>query len=417
MSLSLFIARRIYADNSEDGNQLSRPAVRIALAGIAIGIAVMIVSLSVVFGFKREVAGKVVGFGSHVQVLSLTQNADHEIMPVLTNDSLLRIVKSFREVDHVQAFATKLGVLKTDEDFCGLTFKGLSANYDTTFLHQSLVAGRMPHIDSDGQSSDELLISRRTARLLHLTEGSRVFAYFLSGESMRARRFRVCGIFETNMSEYDGSYAMTDIHTVQKLNGWDSDMSSGYEVTIRDFSRLRDVTFSMAAKINKGHDRNGVTYGVFSIKELAPHTFSWLSVLDMNVVMIIVLMICVSIFTVVSGLLIIMLERINMIGILKALGATNFSVRRIFMYFAIMLVGKGLLIGNIAGLALCYVQQWLHPVRLDASIYYLSYVPVQINYLHILLVNLGTVLLTSLVIFGSSYLVSISNPAKTMRWD
>jgi lipoprotein-releasing system permease protein len=210
---------------------------------------------------------------------------------------------------------------------------------------------------------------------------------------------------------------MTDIHTVQKLNGWDSDMPSGYEVTIRDFSRLRDVTFSMAAKINKGHDRNGVTYGVFSIKELAPHTFSWLSVLDMNVVMIIVLMICVSIFTVVSGLLIIMLERINMIGILKALGATNFSVRRIFMYFAIMLVGKGLLIGNIAGLALCYVQQWLHPVRLDASIYYLSYVPVQINYLHILLVNLGTVLLTSLVIFGSSYLVSISNPAKTMRWD
>ena len=417
MNLSLFIARRIYADNSEGGKKLSRPAVRIALAGIAIGIAVMIISLSVVSGFKREVAGKVTGFGSHIQVLSLTQTTGHEMLPVLTNDSLLRIVKGFKQVDHVQAFATKLGILKTDEDFCGLTFKGLSADYDTAFLHQSLVAGRLPRIDDEGESSGELLISNRTARMLHLGEGSKVFAYFLSGESMRARRFTVCGIFETNMSEYDASYAMTDIHTVRRLNGWEADMSSGYEVTIKDFDQLRDVTFSMAGKINKGYDRNGVTYGVFSIKEMAPHTFSWLSVLDMNVVMIIILMICVSIFTVVSGLLIIMLERINMIGILKALGATNFSVRKVFMNFAVMLVGKGLLIGNVAGLLLCYLQQWFHPVKLDASVYYLSYVPVEINYLYILLINLGTILITSLVIFGSSYLVSISKPAKTMRWD
>ena len=417
MSLSLFIARRLFFDNSDAGRQLSRPAVRIALAGIAIGIAVMTVSLSVVSGFKHEVAGKVVGFGSHVQVLSLTQNSDHEIMPVLTNDSLLRIVKSFSDVAHVQAFATKLGMLKTDDDFFGLTFKGLSADYDTAFLHQSLVDGRLPRLDCGEESSGELLISRRTAKLLRLAVESRVFAYFMSGESMRARRFRVCGIFETNMSEYDTSYAMTDIHTVQKLRGWAPDESSGYEVTLRDFSRVYDVTFSMAAKINKHYDRNGVTYGVFSIKELAPHTFSWLAVLDMNVVMIIVLMICVSIFTVVSGLLIIMLERINMIGVLKALGATNFSIRRIFMHFALMLVGKGLLAGNVIGLLLCYAQQTLHLIRLDASIYYLSYVPIEINYLHILLLNVGTILITSVVIFGSAYLVGISKPAQTMRWD
>ena len=310
----------------------------------------------------------------------------------------------------------KRWILKTEEDFCGITFKGLSQEYDTAFLHESLIAGTMPRLN-DGESSNELLISNKIARMLHLQVGSKVFAYFVSNESMRARRFKVCGIFETNMSEYDTSFAMTDIHTVRKLNNWDDDMSSGYEITIKDFSQLRDVTFQMAAKINKGLDRNGVTYGVFSIKELAPHTFSWLAVLDMNVVMIIILMICVSVFTVVSGLLIIMLERINMIGILKALGATNFSIRKVFMNFAIMLVGKGLIIGNIAGLLLCYVQNFFHLVRLDASIYYLSYVPVEINYLYILLINLGTILITSLVIFGSSYLVSISKPAKTMRWD
>lgn len=416
MSFALFIARKIYADDSDDGKRFSRPAVRIAVAGIAIGIAVMIISLSVVLGFKKEVSDKVVGFGSHIQVLSLTQSYDREMLPVLTNDSLRHIVESFDDVEHIQAFATKLGILKTNEDFCGLTFKGLSADYDTTFLHQSLLQGCMPTL-SENESSNELLISNKTAKTLHLHVGDKVFAYFFSNESMRARRFMVCGIFETNMSEYDNAYAMTDIHTVRRLNGWDDDMSSGYELTIKDFTKLRDVTFSMAEKINKGLDRNGVTYGVFSIKELAPHTFSWLAVLDMNVVMIIILMICVSVFTVVSGLLIIMLERINMIGILKALGATNFSVRKVFMNFAVMLVGKGLIIGNVVGLLLCYLQKIAHPVKLDASIYYLSYVPVELNYLYILLINVGTILISFLVIFGSSYLVSISNPAKTMRWD
>ncbi|MBQ9363946.1 MAG: ABC transporter permease [Bacteroidaceae bacterium] len=416
MSFELFIAKRIYSDDSEGEKRFSRPAVRIALAGIAIGIAVMIISLSVVYGFKREVSGKVIGFGSHIQLLSLTQSYEREMLPVLTNDSLLQIVRKFKDVDHVQAFATKMGILKTNEDFCGITFKGLSQEYDTAFLHQSLLEGRMPVLDGE-DSSNELLISQKTAKMLHLNLGDKVFAYFLSNESMRARRFKVCGIFQTNMSEFDNSYAMTDIRTVRRLNNWEDDMSSGYEITIKDFNKLRDVTFNMSAKINKGLDRNGVTYGVFSIREQAPHTFSWLDVLDMNVVMIIILMICVSVFTVVSGLLIIMLERINMIGILKALGATNFSIRKVFMNFAVMLVGKGLVIGNIVGLLLCYLQHYLHLVRLDASIYYLSYVPVEINYLYILLVNLGTILITSLVIFGSSYLVSISNPAKTMRWD
>lgn len=412
MNFELFIAQKLYSDDTEGGKKYSRPAVRIALAGIAIGIAVMIVSLSVVLGFKSEVSNKVTGFGSHIQLLSLTYDHNRQMLPVQTGDSLLKIVRSFPEVDHVQRFALKMGLLKTNSDFCGITFKGLSAEYDTAFLASSLVEGNLPQ-----PNSTQLLISRRVADQLQLKVGDRVFAYFLSSQSMKARRFRICGIFQTNMSDYDSSYAMTDIRTVQKLNGWDETESSGYEITIHDFSRLSDVTLSLAQKINNHPDSKGVIYGVYSIRELAPHTFSWLSVLDMNVVMIIILMICVSVFTVVSGLLIIMLDKINMIGIFKALGATNFSIRRVFANFAILLVGKGLIIGNIVGFLLCYLQQFLHVVRLDASVYYISYVPIQINYLYILIINIITIIITSVVIFGSSHLISISNPSKTMRYE
>lgn len=414
MSFELFIANRLYSEESKGGKKYSRPAVRIALAGIAIGLSVMILSLSVVLGFKREVSNKVTGFGSHIQLLSLTYTPEREMLPVLTNDSLLRIVKSFPQVKHVQEYALKMGMLKTDADFCGITFKGISADYDTTFLRQSLLTGRMPRETDEG---NELIISQKTAKALHLGVGDKVFAYFITSDNMRARRFTVCGIFQTNMAEYDTSYAITDISTVRKLNGWDKEMSSGYEIVIKDFDQLSDVTLQMARKINNKPDRNGVIYGVYSIKELAPHTFSWLSVLDMNVVMIIILMICVSVFTVVSGLLIIMLDQINLIGILKSLGATNFSIRRVFMNFSVMLVGKGLVIGNVIGLLLCFLQKYLHPVSLDAAIYYIPYVPIEINWLYILIINIITILITSAVIFGSSFLVSISQPTRTMRWE
>lgn len=417
MNTELFIARRIYADKGEGGKSFSRPAVRIAMAGIAIGIAVMIVSLAVVSGFKREVASKVMGFGSHVQVLSLTQTYEHELLPVLTNDSLKRVVSQFHELDHVQRFAVKMGMLKTEDNFCGITFKGLSAEYDTTFLASSLLSGRIPRQLKGDDTKADLLISNTIAQQLGLKTGSRVFAYFINKEGMRARRFTVSGIYETHMTEYDKLYAYTDMRSVQKLNGWTDEMTSGYEITVKDFERVNLVAEQMAAKMNGPHDRNGVTYGVFSIRQLAGHTFSWLDVLDMNVVMIIILMVCVSAFTIVSGLLIIMLERVGMIGILKALGATNFSVRKVFFHLAVMLVGKGMVIGNILGIGICLIQQHWHIIKLDAATYYLSSVPIEMNWIAILLVNLLTLLASSLVIFGASHLISISKPVKSMRWE
>ena len=385
------------------------------MLGVAIGVAVMLISLAVVLGFKHEVSSKVIGFGSHIQVLSLTQNQNYEMMPVLTNDTLIRKVKKVQGVGRIQKFATKIGILKTEENFRGLTFKGVGEDYDFSFFQSCLKDGKMPKFSSK-EATNEILLSQKVAGDLGVKVGDKIFAYFMGEESMRARRFKVTGIFATNMNDYDKNYVITDIYTVRKLNGWDEEMSSGLEVTVNDFDRVEELT-SKLQFIHKNTDRNGVTYGVFSIKDIAAHTFAWLSVLDMNVVMILVLMILVSAFTVVSGLLIIMLERINMIGTLKVLGATNVSVRKIFIQFSIMLVGQGLLWGNVFGLLLCWIQQQFHLISLDASVYYIDSVPIQFNWWLILSINVATLLISTLVIWGSSHLISIGKPSETMRYE
>ena len=415
MNFELFIAKRIYADKAEDGERFSRPAIRIAMLGVAIGVAVMLVSLAVVLGFKHEVSEKVVGFGSHIQVLSLTQDQNYEIMPILTNDTLIRKVKQVKGIQRVQRFATKIGILKTEENFRGLTFKGVGEDYDLSFFQRCLVDEEMPKFSAK-KASNEILLSQKVAGDLGVKTGDKIFAYFMGEEAMRARRFKVAGIFATNMNDYDKNYVITDIYTVRKLNNWEEEMSSGLEVTVNDFDRVEELTQKLQF-IHQGTDRNGVTYGVFSIKDIASHTFAWLAVLDMNVLMILVLMILVSAFTVVSGLLIIMLERINMIGTLKVLGATNVSVRRIFIQFSIMLVGQGMLWGNVVGLLLCWLQQQFHFISLDASVYYIDSVPIQFNWLLILAINAITLLVSTLVIWGSSHLISIGKPSQTIRYE
>jgi len=415
LSLELFIARRIYADKGEK-RQISRPAIRIALAGIIIGLAVMIISIAVVMGFKDEVSAKVTGFGSHLQVISLTQDQNMELLPVLSTDSLERLIRQNPEVKHVQRSASKMGLLKTADDFRGIQFKGVGEDFNPSFFKQYLKEGEIPQFSSE-KANNQLLISRRIASNLHLSTGQKVYAYFVNNNKMRARRFTVCGIYETNLSEYDRSVVLTDIYTIRRLNNWDSDMSSAMEIEIHDFDRLDQVTEQLGKKINRLPDRNGCVYGVFSIRQLASNIFSWLGVLDMNVVMILILMICVASFTVMSGLLIIMLERINMIGILKSLGATNYSIRKIFVNFSVMLVGRGMLWGNIIGLTLCALQKWLNFVRIDPTVYYIDAVPIRFDWILFIAVNVMTLFVSLLVIIGSSYLMSINRPAKSLRFE
>lgn len=415
MSFEFFIARRIFADHAADGERFSRPAVRIAMFGVAVGMAVMLISLAVVLGFKREVSSKVMGFGSHIQMVSLTQNQRYEILPVLTNDTLLHAVKGVQGIRHVQRFANKLGILKTDNDFCGLNFKGIGEDYDTEFLKNCLVEGEMPQFSSE-KASNQIVISRKVASDLGVKSGDRIFAYFMGEEEMRARRLTIAGVFETHMNDYDENYVITDIYTVRRLNGWEKEESSGLEMTVHDFEKVDELTRQLQLLCHDT-DRNGVTYGVFSIKAIAEHTFAWLAVLDMNVMMILGLMMLVSAFTVASGLLIIMLERINMIGTLKVLGATNGTIRKIFSNFSILLVGRGLLWGNAAGLLLCWLQQEFSLVKLDAEVYYIDSVPIAFDCLLILAVNIVTVLVAALVIWGSSHLISLGKPSDTIRFE
>lgn len=414
----LFIAKRILTDNSEDGRRFSRPAVRIAQLGIIVGLAVMIVSLAVVMGFKREVSSKVIGFGSHIQVLSLTQTTEYEMLPILTNDSLMKVVKRQRGLDHMQRFVNKTGMLKTDDSFRGVQFKGVGEDYDMEFFRKSLVDGEIPKFSSE-ESTNSILISRKIATDLGLSVSDRVYAYFvdINNKGMRARKFTVAGIYETNLTDYDRNMVFTDIVTMRKLCGWTDEMSSGLEITVKNFDEVEDITNRMSQRMHGPTDRNGVTYGVFSVRELAAHTFAWLDVLDTNVVMILILMMLVSAFTVVSGLMIVMLERIQMIGVLRALGATNMQVRRVFIYFAIFLVGGSIIMGDVVGLGICYAQEYFHLVQLDASVYYLDTVPIHIEWLYILLINVATIIISSVVIFGSSFLVNLGAPAKALRWE
>lgn len=415
MNLPLYIARKIYADTG-DRHKVSKPAMRIAIAGVAIGLAVMIVSVSVVFGFKHTIQDKVIGFGGHIQVADFMTLQNQEQYPIQMGDSMLRVIRSIPGVSHVQRFAMKQGILKTDSDFLGVVFKGIGADYDTTFIHQHMVEGSIPHF-SDSVSTNSILISQRMADMLHLKAGGRVFAYFIDQQGVRARRFTIAGVYRTNLTQYDRTICFTDLHTAVKLNGWESDQVTGAEVTVADLNRLNDVESLFIDRVNRSVDRYGATYTSKTIQEVNPQIFHWLNLLDLNVWIILALMVAVAGVTMVSGLLIIILERTTMIGVLKALGARNRMVRRVFLWFAVFIIGRGLLWGDGIALALLLLQRYTGLVRLDPTTYYVDTAPVEINIPIILLLNLATLLVSVLVLIGPSYLVSHIHPAKSMRYE
>lgn len=416
MNLSRFIASHIYTDTNAEQNRISRPAIKIAMLGIIIGTAVMILSIAVIMGFKHQITAKITGFGSHLQVISLTKDQNNQIMPILTNDSLKSIIMKNKQVCHVQPYVQIMGMIKTDDDFLGMQFKGIDEDYDTTFFHENLVEGNIPHFSSK-EASNKILISRYIANKLGLSLGDKTYAYYVTAKGMRARRYVIAGIYQSNLSEYDKSIVVTDIYSLRKIQGWDQEQSTAYEITIKNFELLPIVTDQLVDKINHNFDRYGCTYGVFNIKELAPNIFSWLGVLDMNVIIIFVLMLLVATVTIMSGLLIIMLEQVNMIGLLKALGATNRAIRKVFAHFAFNLIVKGVFIGNIVALGLAAVQYFFHVVKLDAQTYYIESVPIKFHWPYFILVDIATLMITFAVVFCSTHLVSINKPADTLRFE
>ncbi|MBQ8702135.1 MAG: ABC transporter permease [Prevotella sp.] len=415
MNFPLFIARRIHSEGGER-QKVSLPAIRIATAGIAIGLAVMIISVSVVLGFKHTIRDKVVGFGSHITVANFMAIQSDEQYPIVMNDSMMKVLRGIEGVRHAQRFAAKQGILKTDDNFMGILFKGIAEEYDTTFLHQNLVSGSIPHFSSK-KSSQQILISKYIADKLRLKTGDRIFSYFIATDDVRVRRFTISGIYETNLAQFDKSLIFTDLYTTVRLNGWEEDQAGGAELQVSDFDMLNIVADRIIDKVNRTIDHYGSTYSSETIKESVPNIFAWLDLLNLNVWIILALMVSVAGFTMISGLLIIILERTNMIGILKALGARNSTIRHTFLYFSVFIIGRGLVIGDIIALTLLLVQKYTGIITLDASTYYVSTVPVEFHWLYFLLINIATLLICTFVLIAPSYLVSHIHPAKSMRYE
>lgn len=415
MHFPLFIAKRLYSEQG-DKRKVSRPAIHIATAGVAIGLAVMIISVCVVLGFKHTIRDKVIGFGSHIQVADFLTLQQMEQYPIVIDDSMINVLKLIPDVAHVQRFAMKEGILKTDSDFLGVAFKGVGPDFDSTFIHNNMVEGSIPPF-SDSVSHNKILVSQLMADKLHLKSGQRIFAYFFDNNGVRTRRFTIAGIYQTNLKKYDETIVFTDLYTAVKLNGWESDQASGAELSVNNFDNLDMVESRVISKVKGTVDHYGETYSSATIKELNPQIFQWLDLMDLNVWIILALMLIVAGVTMISGLLIIILERTSMIGILKALGARNKTIRHTFMWFAVFIIGKGMLIGNVLSLELLALQQAFGIIKLDAQTYYVSTVPVEINALYIVALNVATLLISVFMLVAPSYLISHIHPAKSMRYE
>jgi len=414
VNLPFFIAKRIYSDQG-DKRKVSRPAIRIATLGVGIGLAVMIVTVAVVLGFQHTIRDKVVGFGCHIQVQNIMTFNSTDRYPVCFNDSMMQVLKELKGVRHVERYAFTQGILKTNEDFLGVLFKGVGPEYDMAFLKQHLVEGEIP-VFSDTTSTNKLLLSRMIADKLRLKVGDKVYAYFID-ESVRTRRYTISGIYQTNMTRFDEALCITDLYAAVKINGWEEDQVSGAELLVNDFEQLQVTEEDVIEKVNRSSDPYGQTLSSQTIYEAYPQVFTWLELLDINVWIILALMVCVAGFTMISGLLIIILERTQMIGVLKAIGARNKTIRHTFLWFAVFIIGQGLLLGNILGIGIILLQRTTGLITLDPQTYYVSEVPMEINIPLFVLLNIATLLISIFVLIAPSFLISHIHPAKSMRYE
>lgn len=414
MGVELFLAKRILF-GVKNGSNGTPPASKIALLGIILGLTVMILSVAIVIGFKKEVRNKVIGFGAHIQISNFDNNSSYESQPIIVSDSLLRSILETPGIKSADCFATKPGILKTEEEFEGIVLKGVDSTYNWDFFRSYLQEGNLPVIGKK-EGVPDLLLSRFLADRLKLKVGDKVNAYFVQ-DQVRARRFVVSGIYETGFTDYDRIFLVTDIEQVRKLNDWDKDEVSGIEIMVNDYRNLDALSDELYFRFANIEVDDENMFLVRSVKEIVPQIFSWLELLDINVVVILLLMIAVSGFTMISGLLILIMERTNMIGILKALGESNTSIRKIFLYLSFFLIGKGMLWGNVIGILICLLQKHFQLIKLDASVYYLSAVPIDLNIGALILLNVGTLAVTMLLMIAPSYLVTKIAPVKAIRFE
>lgn len=414
MNFSFFIAKHFHY-NQEKTQLVSKPAVRIATIGIAVGLTVIIIAVSVIIGFKKEIQNKIIGFGTHIQISNFDRNSSFETVPITINDSLLKNLNELPTIKRVQVFGTKPGIIKTATDFTGVILKGVGTDYDWDFLQNCLTVGTTPNYN-DSTIGNEVLISKTIANMLQLKVGDDFLTYFMQ-ENIRVRKFVICGIYQTNIAEYDNNFIIADIKQLQQLNRWDKNQVSGLEMQVHDYKKLDDAYNEVFMTTANRFDDNGSTYYIQTIRDINPQIFGWLDLLDLNTWVILVLMLSVAGFNIISGLLILILERTNSIGILKALGSSNWNIRKIFLYQSAFLIGKGMIWGNIIGVSICLIQYFTHIIPLDAEAYYISYVPISLNPFYWLLINVGTAFVSLVMLIAPSYIITHISPAKAIKFE
>jgi len=415
LNTEFFIAKRIISEKKEKKG-ISQPIVTIAVIGISLGLAVMILAVAIASGFKTEISNKLIGFGSHIQIINYDTNISYETAPIKKDQPFFKDVKNLKGVKQIQQFGIKAGIIKTkSQDIHGVVLKGVGTDFDWSFFEQSIVAGKTFRVD-DTSRTDKIIISEHIANLLKLKPGDKIAAYFIQ-DPPRMRVFSIAGIYNTSLAEFDEKFIIVDLGHIQRLNNWNKNQISGYEVIIDNFSQIDKIARDVRDIVGFNFDPSGAKLKVQNIKEKYPQMFDWLNLTDMNVWIILILMTAVAGFNMVSSLLILILERTNMIGILKAIGTQNWSIRKIFLYQSAFLISKGLFWGNLIGIAICFIQMKFQLFSLDPSSYYLEAVPINLKLWHILALNLGTLFVTVLMLVIPSYIISKLSPEKTIRFE
>ncbi|MCY1722400.1 ABC transporter permease [Prolixibacteraceae bacterium Z1-6] len=417
MNTELFISRRLFFDKANK-NLLSQRIIRIALAGIALGLAVMIIAVAVVTGFKNEIRNKVVGFGSHIQIVNYDSNNSYETQAVSENQAFLPLIKTIQGVEHMQVFATKPGMIKTDEYIQGIVFKGVDTDYNWEFFSENLQEGTLPAITDSGRIN-EILLSEQVAKLLNLKLNDKAVFYFINEKEVipRMLQLTVCGIYRTGFEEFDKLFIVGDIKQIQRLNNWRENQVTGFEITVDDFFQIDNIEQQIRNTVIQFRDEDSEILRTQNITRQYPQIFDWLSILDMNVWIILILMVMVAGFNMVSGLLVLILDRSTMIGVLKAMGSPNWSIRKVFIYLSVFLTGRGMLWGNVIGVSIIIIQKLFHIIKLDPASYYMEFVPMNFSLLHLLFLNLGTITVTSLILIIPSWFIAKISPEKVIRFD
>jgi lipoprotein-releasing system permease protein len=409
--LTTWVARKLMKGGSQG---MAGPAVKVATAAVAMGVAIMIVSIAVGTGFKREIRNKIVGFGGHLQIASLDLNSSMETKPLSCDTALLNEIAGIDGVESVETFATKPGIIKTDEAFLGVALKGVSEGYDWRFISDNLTEGSTLSI-TDSAKTDGIVLGEVVCKQLGLKLGDAVRVFFV-GDGVRARKFTLEGIYNTHLEEYDKQIALVDSRHVVALNNWKMGQVSGYEVKLKDFERVDDIAQDVVSMTTVRLSQEDEMMRVRTIKDLQPQIFGWLALLDKNIVVILVLISAVAGLNMISGLLILILEHTNSIGIMKAIGMNNSKLRAVFVKIALRIVTKGLSIGCISGIGLCICQKLFNVVKLDPENYYLDSVPIDIVWWHVAAVCIGTLLVSVLMLVGPSGMVASISPTKSIKF-